>query len=179
VQATDEWVGSFMPADYQMSDVYMCATVDQGGNIVNAFQDHLGILVVLCNAHRLSTACKWALGLAGSIDKAQTCKNPQMRAFIGRLAALVGHFTHASSNNDAFRRVQEQMLGIGEGAGLADEDVDVQPDAGGRVLNLVRRNDTRWGGNHAMCDRLLVKKSPILRYAQSVCLSVGWSVGLP
>jgi hypothetical protein len=162
-QATDEWVTSFMPKDYKPSDVFMCATVDQGGNIVNAFQDHLHIPVLLCNAHRLSTACKWALGLAGSVDKKQTCKNINMRAFVAKLAALVGHFTHASSNNDAFRKVQQELLDMVEGAAVADEEADAEPSEG-RVHNLVRRNDTRWGGNHDMFDRLLAKKIPILRY---------------
>ena len=86
--------------DVVPSMVFVGAASDQGMNVVNAF-GNCGVEVVLCNAHRLNTAVHWALGIAGSDA---TNMNP---ALVGKIAALVGHFSHSSANNDAFRAVQE------------------------------------------------------------------------
>ena len=137
-QETSSWFADVYGYDVVPSMVFVGAASDQGMNVVNAF-GNCGVEVVLCNAHRLNTAVHWALGIAGSDA---TNMNPEMKALVGKIAALVGHFSHSSANNDAFRAVQEALI--------ATDDVD-ELDA----LNLVRRNDTRWGGTHAMFRRLL------------------------
>ena len=43
-------------------DVFIAFTVDQGANVVNAIEA-LGVIVVLCCAHRLNTLVVWVLGI--------------------------------------------------------------------------------------------------------------------
>lgn len=85
--------------------VFVAATVDQGGNVVNACKS-LGLPTLLCRAHRINSCVLWALGIAGSPRK---CKNAAMKKLIGKAAALVGVFTHSAVNNDALRAIQEEL----------------------------------------------------------------------
>jgi len=82
LQLTAEYVGK----DLTSKDVFICATVDQGGNVVNACKA-LGLDTVKCRGHRVNTATMWALGLAGAASK---CKNPDSKKLVGKGAALVG-----------------------------------------------------------------------------------------
>ncbi|CAN0543987.1 unnamed protein product, partial [Laminaria digitata] len=91
--------------DLTPKDVFICATVDQGGNVVNACKA-LGLDTVKCRGHRVNTATMWALGLAGATSK---CKNPDSKKLVGKGAALVGVFSHSAVNNDALRKVQSKI----------------------------------------------------------------------
>lgn len=108
------------------SKIYIAATVDQGGNIVNAFK-LLGVDVLVCSAHRLNSAVCWATGTNGSFtpDGGGTCKNRPCRNLVSKVTAMVGHMSHSPTNNDIFKKVQD---GITE---LLN------------CLEMVRRNDTR------------------------------------
>lgn len=143
----------------------MAATVDQGGNVVNACK-YLDLPVHLCRAHRINSAVMWMLGIAGSTS---TCKNTEMKDLIQRAAALVGVFSHSAVNNEALRLIQAQVQrqemkdevqALAEEAGemglLQDETrfglASMTALEGGAVdmekitfdiLNLLRRNDTR------------------------------------
>ena len=56
-----------------------------------------------------------------------TCKNTVLRKLMAKIAALVGHFSHSAVNNDAFKAVQREVQELAA------------------VLELIRRNDTRYG----------------------------------
>jgi hypothetical protein len=105
-QVTNDFFNTFMPAGFKPKDVYVAGTVDQGGNVANAITA-LGIPLVLCNAHRLNTALSWGLGISGS---ARTCKNTPFRNLLGKMAALVGVFSHAAGNNDLLSLVQTNEI---------------------------------------------------------------------
>lgn len=107
--------------DCDPSDIYIGATCDQGRNFINACTS-MGIPVNVCYAHKLNSVVGWGLGINGS---ASTGRNPVARQLINKAAAMVGHFSHSTVNNDAFQDLQNQM-----------EELEV-------ALQLVRRNDTR------------------------------------
>ena len=67
----------------QPNDVFVAVTVDQGGNMMNAFRN-LGVPVLVCTGHRLNTATKWSLGITGTFTSAGggTCKNAQLRSVL-------------------------------------------------------------------------------------------------
>ena len=112
------------------NDVFVAATVDQGGNMVNAFRN-LGVPVLACTGHRLNTAIKRSLGIAGMFTAGggDSCKNAQLRSLLQRASAMVGAFSHSPVNNDECKSLQREMKNM-------DGDI---PD----VLELIRRNDTR------------------------------------
>ena len=83
----------------------MAATVDQGGNVVNACPA-LGIPTLKCRAHCINSSVMWALGIAGADSK---CKNNAMKHLVGRAAALVGVFSHSAVNNDVLRDIQQTL----------------------------------------------------------------------
>jgi hypothetical protein len=149
---TTAWFGGIYGSAVTPSDVYIGAVADQGLNVVNAFRN-CDVEVILCNAHRLNTATKWALGLAGSDT---TNENPEMKALLGKCAALVGYFSHSSSSNDQLRTIQADLVYTGD-----EDEAEVLRHVED-VLNLVRRNDTRWVGNHAMIHRLLRTQRALL-----------------
>lgn len=156
-----------LKVDVKPIDVYVAATVDQGGNVVNACKS-LGLDTLLCRGHRVNSSVMWALGIAGSPSK---CKNPEMKKLVMKGAALVGCFSHSAVNNDALRSIQEELndtklaeltairiaASALEGAnddvdddGIEDEDSDSDVEDASRVgrkpftiLNTIRRNDTR------------------------------------
>ena len=77
-------------------DVFIAFTVDQGANLVNAIEA-LGVIVVLCCAHRLNTVVVvWMLGIGGTVN---TCRNKPMEVLMRKLAACVGKFSHLAVNN--------------------------------------------------------------------------------
>eukprot|EP00227_Mantoniella_beaufortii_P006133 CAMPEP_0197613694 /NCGR_PEP_ID=MMETSP1326-20131121/59148_1 /TAXON_ID=1155430 /ORGANISM="Genus nov. species nov., Strain RCC2288" /LENGTH=771 /DNA_ID=CAMNT_0043182559 /DNA_START=957 /DNA_END=3272 /DNA_ORIENTATION=+ len=129
------------------NQIFICATVDQGQNIVNALRDLLHIPVHLCDGHRLNTIVCWALGVAGTVDRVSqaagregthlegTCKNKGMRDFVGRVAASVAYFTTSPQRNGAFLKIQEDM--------------------GEDMLEQIKRNDTRWSSTANMFKRKL------------------------
>ena len=88
----------------------------------------LGIDVLICSGHRLSTAVGWAFGINGSVrENGQgTSKNLSLRKLMATMTACAGVFSHSPCNNDAFKAVQEEVNEMG------------------RVLEIVRRNDTRY-----------------------------------
>ncbi|CAM9661420.1 unnamed protein product, partial [Phaeothamnion confervicola] len=155
-QVTTEWFEELMGEDVTPADVYVGGIVDQAQSMINALEI-LNVPLVLCNAHRLNTSTQWGLGLAGSDDstkkdgkhKAGTIKNKPMKDLLGRLAGLVGVFSHSTTNNDRLKRVQEGLIG--------DEGEE-------SALELVRRNDTRWTGNHGMMDRVLRLEQSLKKY---------------
>lgn len=106
--------------------IYIAATVDQGANMVNAFK-RMGVETLLCSGHRLNSAVQWATGVGGSYkaDGTGTCKNRQSRELTTKTTAMVGHCSHSVCNNDEFKKVQADL------------------DEAARLLELVRRNDTR------------------------------------
>ena len=113
------------------NDVFVAATVDQGGNMVNAFRN-LGVPVLVCTGHRLNTAIKWSLGIAGTFTAGGggTCKNAQLRSLLQRASAMVGVFSRSPVSNDEFKSLQREMKHM-------NGDI---PD----VLELIQRNDTRY-----------------------------------
>lgn len=108
-------------------DIYVVATVDQGGKVVNAFKK-MKVLVLLCSGHQLNSVIYWALCLGGSYhaDGRSTCKKCASREMTTFLAAMVGDFSHSAVNNDAFKAVQ---------ADVEKFRVSFEP---------IRRNDTRY-----------------------------------
>lgn len=58
--------------------LFLAVTVDQGGNMVNAFKN-MGIPVLICTRHRLNSGIGWGFGINGTYNKQTktgTCKNP-------------------------------------------------------------------------------------------------------
>jgi hypothetical protein len=145
-QVTHEYFGSFMPENYQLADIFVAGTVDQGSNVFNAVKDS-GVTAITCAGHRLNSAVHWMLGISGTIDKQKTCKNPELREVLSAVAAMVGHFSHSTASNDVLHMIQAHLWG-------GDQ----------YTVNLIRRNDTRWGSQHAMLDRALLSEDPIRRY---------------
>jgi hypothetical protein len=145
-QVAQEWFGSFMPEGYQLADIFVAGTIDQGGNVYNAVRDS-GVPAITCAGHRLNSAVHWMLGISGTIDKQKTCKNSELREVLSAVAAMVGHFSHSSTSNDILHMIQAHLWG-------GDQ----------YTVNLIRRNDTRWGSQHAMLDRALLSEDPIRRY---------------
>ena len=134
--------------------------------MVNACKS-LGIPVLLCRAHRINSAVMWMLGIAGSDAK---CQNKEMKKLIQKAAALVGVFSHSAVNNDALREVQRKVkeeeireeleamaaeatvINLAQGeflerakemAACSEEPINLE-SIKFDILNLVRRNDTRW-----------------------------------
>ncbi|CAN0150298.1 unnamed protein product [Pylaiella littoralis] len=118
--------------------LFIAGTVDQGGNMINAFR-LLGIPVLVCSGHRLNSAVGWALGINGSIreDGQGTCRNPVLRDLIAKMTACAAVFSHSPCNTDALADIQRELNDIC------------------RALEIVRRNNTRWASQHAMLLRLL------------------------
>ncbi|CAM9263566.1 unnamed protein product [Phaeothamnion confervicola] len=75
-----------------------------------------------------------------------------MKKFLNKHAVQIGVFSHAPANNDNLKSIQRELAGCDTGRDEAD------------VFELIRRNDTRWNGNHAMLDRTLRLEAPIKRY---------------
>eukprot|EP00903_Cladosiphon_okamuranus_P020866 g19162.t1 len=125
--------------------IYVAATVDQGGNMVNAFRA-LRVPVLICTGHRLNSSINWGLGISGSWDKTKatgTCKNLVLRELVAVMTALAGVFSLSPCNNDAF------------------EDMQTELDDMWRALEVLRRNDTRWGSVFAMMKRELRLYAPL------------------
>ncbi|CAM9575148.1 unnamed protein product, partial [Ectocarpus sp. 4 AP-2014] len=109
-------------------DVYIAATVDQGGNMVNVFKN-LGIPVQICSGHRLNSGIGWGLGISGTYNQqtcAGACKNKTLRKLMSTMTACAGLFNHAPCNNDELREVQSTIAEMT------------------RSLEVVRRNDTTY-----------------------------------
>lgn len=108
------------------SELFIAATVDQGGNMVNAMA-LLGIIVIICSGHRLNSVVGWGLGINGSYkDGHGTCKNPALRALMAKMTACAGVFSHSPCYNDALKDIQREFNELS------------------RMLEIVRRNDTRY-----------------------------------
>ena len=104
-------------------DVFIAFTVDQGANVVNAIEA-LGVIVVLCCAHRLNTVVVvWMLGIGGTKN---TCRNKPIEVLMRKLAACVGKFSHSAVNNSELKALQELV-----------------PQSSKKIYELIRRNDTR------------------------------------
>lgn len=101
---------------------FLAFAVDQGGSVVSACEN-LGVKVIKCNAHRLSSATIWALGMA---DGEKTCNNKPVAKLVERLAVCVGVFSHSAANKDALKEIQA----VQEGSTI--------------ISQLTRRNDTRY-----------------------------------
>ncbi|CAN0290618.1 unnamed protein product, partial [Pylaiella littoralis] len=59
---------------------------------------------------------------------------------------MVGHCSHSVCNNDEFKKVQEEL-----------EEMC-------KLLELIRRNDTRWASLHAMLQRVLRLYRALVEY---------------
>ena len=94
-------------------DVYIAATVDQGGNIVNAFKCLL-VPVIIYSAHRLNSMVSWGVGINGSEGNS---RNPSLNDLIKRASS------HSAVASDALK--------------------DIQLEMGTKVLKPSRRCDTR------------------------------------
>ncbi|CAM9297061.1 unnamed protein product [Pylaiella littoralis] len=108
---TTDFFAPIVEGNADPSKIYVAATVDQGGNMVNAF-GALGVPVLICTGHRLNSGINWALGINGTFVKATqtgTCKNPVLRHLVAVMTALAGGFSHSPCNNDAFKNAQEDM----------------------------------------------------------------------
>lgn len=94
-------------------DIYVATTVNKGGNAVKAFKN-MKVPVLLCSGHRLNSVIYWALGLGRSYHAygPGKCKNHASREFITLLAAMTGHFSISTVNNDAFKAVQAEIEGF-------------------------------------------------------------------
>ena len=88
-----------MGVSVKAQDVFLAFTVDQGGNVVNAYEA-LGVPVIKCNCRRVNSAVLWALGIAG-----KGRKNKDMGELMKKLAALVGVFNHSAVNNDKLKEL--------------------------------------------------------------------------
>ena len=114
-----------------VEDLYIDATVDQGGNMVNASRN-MGVPVLICTGHRLSSGIGWGLDTNGSYNpgaeegKKGTCKNPALRKIMSTMTACAGLFSHAPCNSDAFKGVQTDVCEMG------------------KALEVLHRNDTRY-----------------------------------
>lgn len=130
----DAFEGILGAENCEPRDIYIAATVDQGRNLINAF-DNMGVPVLICSGHRLNSAVSWSTGIGGTYakDGAGTCKNRACRDLVTKVTAMVGHMTHSVCNNDAFKKVQAEVTELTS------------------LLELVRRNDTRYErrGGHA------------------------------
>ena len=85
-------------------DVFIAFTVGQGANVVNAIEA-LGVIVVLCCAHRLNTVVVvWMLGIGGTVN---TCRSKPMEVLMTKLAACVGKFSHSDVNSSELKVLQE------------------------------------------------------------------------
>lgn len=95
---------------------------------MNAFKN-MGVPVLECTGHRLNSMVSWGVGISGSIQAGGggTNKNRRLNALIARATAMVGRFSHSPVNNDALKEIQREV------SDLTQE------------LDLVRRNDTRYG----------------------------------
>ena len=89
-------------------------------NVVNAIEA-LGVIVVLCCAHRLNTVVVWMLGIGGTVN---TCRNKPMEVLMRKLAACVGKFNHSAVNNSELKALQELVPQFS------------------KIYELIRRNDT-------------------------------------
>ena len=78
-----------------------CCTMDQGGNVVNAYEA-LSVEVIKYNCHRVNSAVLWSLGILGA---AAPCKNKAMAKLMKKLAACVGAFSHSAVNNDMLKEL--------------------------------------------------------------------------
>lgn len=123
VDAFEGIVGS---ANCEPSNMYIAATVDQGGNMINAFRN-MSVPTLVCSGHRLNSAVQWATGIGGSFkqDGTGTCKNRLAHELVRKATAMVGHLSHSVCNNDEFKQVQRELEEICN------------------LLELIRRDDTR------------------------------------
>ena len=109
--------------DCDPKDIFIGATCDQGRNFINALES-MGIPMNVCLLRTQEQQCgRLGLGINGS---ANTCKNEDARKLMNKAAAMVGHFSHSTVNNDAFKDVQNDT-----------EELE-------KTLELVRRHDTRY-----------------------------------
>ena len=86
-------------------DVYITATVNQGGNIVKVFRCLL-VPVLVCAAHRLNSMVAWGVGINGSEEH---CRNLGLCVLIKRASSLVSKFSHSSVASEALKDVQREM----------------------------------------------------------------------
>ena len=124
---TDAFASIAGAENCEPSNIYVAATVDQGGNMINAF-GNMGVPVLICSGHRLNSAVSRATGITGSFNKdgSGTCKNRPCKELVTKATAMVGRMTHSVCNNDAFKKVQQEVSELTS------------------ILELTRRNDTRY-----------------------------------
>ena len=68
-QVTTDAFASIVEAETcEPSNIYVAATVGQGGNMINAF-DNMGIPVLICSGHRLNSAVSRATGITESFNR--------------------------------------------------------------------------------------------------------------
>ena len=128
-------------------DVYIAATVDQGGNIVNAFKCLL-VPVIIYSAHRLNSMVSWGVGINGSEGNSRnTSRNPSLNDLIKRASGLVSRFSHSAVASDALKDIQREM--------------------GTKVLQPSRRCDTRYA---CALARLFAKSC--LRFGFMFCIEL-------
>ena len=121
MQVTRKWFAPMIGDRVLTKGVFIAFTVDQGANVVNAIEA-LGVIVVLCCAHRLNTVVVWMLGIGGTVN---TCRNKPMGVLMRKLAACVGKFSHSAVNNSELQALQELVPQFS------------------KIYELIRRNDTR------------------------------------
>lgn len=85
-------------------DVYIAATVDQGGNTVKAFRCFLAYIFCLL-AHRLNAMVTCCLGLNDFVEKSS---NPGLRDLINRELSLVSKFSCSFLAEDALMDTQRE-----------------------------------------------------------------------
>ncbi|CAN0242260.1 unnamed protein product, partial [Pylaiella littoralis] len=97
-QVTVDAFGGIVGAEHcEPSNIYISATVDQGGNMINAFRA-MGVPTLICSGHRLNSAVQWATGIGGSFksDGSGTCKNRLGHELVRKATAMVGQTTTSS-----------------------------------------------------------------------------------
>ena len=80
------------------SAIYVGATVDQEGNMINTFT-RMGSPVGICSGHREGTCVTWALGISRTERAANggagSCVNLDCKKLISKVTAVAGAFNHS------------------------------------------------------------------------------------
>jgi hypothetical protein len=118
-----------------LSDSIHRSTTDNAAVMVAAFEDRLGMQRLPCAAHWLQLTLSDCLF-------SETKARPELRAFIAKCRALVGHFSHSAGATYMLLRLQ-----------------------GKSPLRPVQDVETRWNSTFLMLERLQYLKDALVRYS--------------
>jgi hypothetical protein len=114
------------------------ATTDNASVMISAFEDRLKMDRLPCAAHWLQLTLSDCLF-------SPTSASPELRAFIAKCRALVGHFSHSAAATDMLLRLQ-----------------------GKSALRPIQDVETRWNSTYLMLERLQHLKDAVIRYSMEV-----------